>query len=128
MITYRGFSTKTNAKNYTLNDFELVKQDLINYFSIKKGEKLMQPEIGSIIWSLLFEPLTEDIQQAITDDINKIVGYDPRLIATQIQVLQQTNGFLVQLTLAYIPTNQVDTIKLNFNQSASSLTIATQLN
>jgi phage baseplate assembly protein W len=123
-ITYRGFSTLSNAKKFTLNDFDLVKQDLVNYFSIRKGEKLMQPEFGSIIWSLLFEPLTEDIQQAITEDINRIVGYDPRLRVGQIQVLQQDNGFLVQLTLSYVPTNQVDTIQLNFNQAQTSLTTA----
>jgi phage baseplate assembly protein W len=124
MSIYRGFSTLVNAKKYSLTDFDLVKRDLMNYFRIRKGEKLMQPEFGTIIWSLLFEPLTEDTQQAITDDINRIISYDPRLAVGQVQVLQQTNGFLVQLTLSFIPTNQVETLSLNFDQSQNTLTSA----
>jgi phage baseplate assembly protein W len=122
MTTYYGFSTKQNAKKYALTDFELAKQDLINYFNIRKGEKLMQPTFGTIIWEMIFEPLNEDTQQIITADVTKIVGYDPRLSVGQVAVTQQENGFLIQLTLAYIPTNQQETLKLNFDRNANILT------
>jgi len=128
MSIYKGFSTLVNAKKYTLTDFELVKRDLMNNFNIRKGEKLMQPEFGTIIWNMLFEPLTEDTQQAISDDIKRIVSYDPRLRVGSIQVLQQTNGFLVQLTLAFVPTNQVETLALNFDQAQTKLTVASSPN
>jgi phage baseplate assembly protein W len=123
MITYRGFSTLASPKNFTLTDFALAKQDLINYFNIRKGEKLMQPSFGTIIWSLLFEPLTDAIQQEIQDDVTRIVGYDPRLAVGQVMVKQQTNGFLVQLTLSYVNTNQADTLALYFDQQATTLTV-----
>jgi phage baseplate assembly protein W len=122
MITYRGFSTRNSPKKYRLTDYELAKQDLLNYFSLRKGEKLMQPNFGTIIWDMLFEPLTEDTQQVITDDIKRIVTYDPRLTVGQVAVTQQENGFLVQLTLAYIPTDQTDMINLNFNRASNTLT------
>ena len=122
MTTYRGFSTKLHAKKYSVTDFELAKQDLINYFNIRKGEKLMQPNFGTVIWDMLFEPLTEDTQQVITNDITRIVGYDPRLHAGQVAVRQQDHGFLIELSLTYIPTNQTETINLNFAQSAKTLT------
>jgi phage baseplate assembly protein W len=128
MITYRGFSTLVSPKRFGITDFELAKRDLLNYFNIRKGEKLMQPNFGTIIWSLLFEPLTDGIQQAITEDITKIVGYDPRLRVGQVAVLQQTNGFLVQLTLYYVPTNQVENIDLTFEQNAKTLTTRTYYN
>jgi phage baseplate assembly protein W len=122
MTTYYGFSTKQNAKKYGLTDFELAKQDLINYFNIRKGEKLMQPTFGTIIWEMIFEPLNEDTQQIITADVTKIVGYDPRLSVGQVAITQQENGFMIQLTLAYIPTNQQETLKLNFDRNANTLT------
>ena len=122
MITYRGFSTKVNAKKYSLTDFLLAKQDLINYFQIRKGEKLMQPEFGTIIWDMLFEPLNDETQQIITDDITRIVGYDPRLSVGQVAVSQQDRGFLVEITLTYIPTDQSDLIALNFNKNTNTLT------
>jgi phage baseplate assembly protein W len=125
MATYTGFSTLQSAKNYTLTNFELAQRDLLNYFSIKRGEKLMQPGFGTIIWSMLFEPLDESTQTTITTDIQKIVGYDPRLAVGQVAITQQDTGFLVQLTLSYIPTNQSSTLLLNFNRNSQTLTTST---
>jgi hypothetical protein len=121
-ITYRGFSTRTSSKKYTLTDYELAKQDLLNYFSLKKGQKLMQPTFGTIIWDMLFEPLDEGTQDIITQDIIKIVSYDPRLRVGQIAVTAQDTGLLVQLTLSYIPTDQSEMISLNFDKSSQTLT------
>ena len=122
MITYRGFSTLQSAKKYTLTDFELAKQDLINYFNIRKGSKLMQPGFGTIIWDMLFEPLDESTQQIISQDITKIASYDPRLQVGQIAITQETTGFMIQLTLSYVPTDQTATIALNFNRNNQTLT------
>jgi phage baseplate assembly protein W len=122
MITYSGFSTKVNLKRYKLNDFELVKQDLKNYLSIRRGEKLMQPKFGTIIWEMLFEPLNQDTEQLIIQDINKIAAYDPRLTITQVAIAQQDTGLLIDLTLIYNPTNQQEVLSLNFNRNTQRLT------
>jgi phage baseplate assembly protein W len=122
-ITYRGFSTKTSSKKFSLTDYELAKQDLLNYFSLKKGQKLMQPTFGTIIWDMLFEPLDESTQEIITQDITKVVSYDPRLRVGQIAITQQETGFLVQLTLSYVPTNQTELISLNFNKNNQTLSV-----
>jgi phage baseplate assembly protein W len=100
----------------------LAKQDLINYFQIRKGDKLMQPSFGTIIWDQLFEPLNETTQSIITSDIKRIVSYDPRLSVNGVSVVQQSNGIMINLSLTYIPNGQNDTIQLNFNKSSSTLT------
>ena len=75
MITYRGFSTRHSPKKYSLTDYQLAKQDLLNYFNIRKGEKLMQPNFGTIVKQVVFESMTQDViasvQQNINDAINK---------------------------------------------------------
>lgn len=121
MTIYRGFSTRLNAKKYRLTDFELAKQDMLNHFEIRKGEKLMNPEFGSIIWDMLFEPLTEDTKQIITNDITRIVSYDPRLAVQQVAVTEQDNGFLIAIDVSYIPTDQSETIALNFDRANNRL-------
>lgn len=121
MTTYRGFSTRLNAKKYRLTDFQLAKQDMLNHFEIRKGEKLMNPEFGSIIWDMLFEPLTEDTKQIITNDITRIVSYDPRLAVQQVAVTEQDNGFLIAIDVTYIPTDQSETIALNFDRANNRL-------
>jgi phage baseplate assembly protein W len=120
-ITYRGFSTLQSQKNYVLTDFELTRQDLINYFSIRRGEKLMQPNFGTIIWDQLFEPLDEATQQLITADVTKIVSYDPRLAIGRVAVTQQDHGFLIQLTLSYVPSGQTATLSLIFDRNSQKL-------
>jgi phage baseplate assembly protein W len=122
MTTYRGFSTRQNLKKYTLTDFALAQQDLINYFNMRKGSKLMQPTFGTIIWDQLFEPLNETTQQIITQDINRIISYDPRLQVNSVTVTQQDTGIQIQISLTYIPTDQSNTIALNFNRNSQTLT------
>lgn len=121
-ITYRGFSTLVNKKKYSLTDYALAKQDLINYFNIRKGAKLMQPNFGTIIWDQLFEPLNETTRDIITNDIKRIAAYDPRLLLTNISVTEKTSGLQVELTLTYIPSDQTEQIRLNFDRNASALT------
>jgi phage baseplate assembly protein W len=82
----------------------------------------MQPSFGTIIWNQLFEPLNETTQSIITADIKNIVSYDPRLKVNGISVVQQSNGLMINISLTYIPTAQVDTIELNFNRASSTLT------
>ena len=48
--TYRGMSTANPENNsVSLYDISLIKQDLINHFHIRQGEKLSNPEFGKII-------------------------------------------------------------------------------
>ena len=122
MTTYRGFSTLVSKKKYSLTDYALAKQDLMNYFNIRKGQKLMQPSFGTIIWDQLFEPLNETTQEIITSDIKRIVSYDPRLQVNQVSVVEQTNGLQIQISLSYIPSNQTETNSLIFDKNASKIT------
>jgi len=116
MTTYKGFSTYNRFKKYKLTDYELAKQDLFNHFQIRKGEKLMNPNFGSVIWELLFEPFTEEIKEKIVNDITDVVKYDPRMSVDSVVVAQFEYGIQVELSLTYIPTNQTETMLMQFNQ------------
>jgi phage baseplate assembly protein W len=71
---------------------------------------------------MLFEPLNQDTEQLIIEDINKIAAYDPRLTIAQVAIAQQDTGLLVDLTLIYNPTNQQEVLSLNFNRNTQKLT------
>jgi len=118
---YRGFCTVGRAKKFRVTDVELVKQDLINHFNIRKGEKLMQPNFGSIIWSMLFEPMNDATHQAIVSDVERIVGYDPRINLQAINIDEQDHGLMVSLDLLYIPTNQSTNLSLQFDSNSNTL-------
>lgn len=111
---YRGFSTIDNNKNYRVIDFELAKRDLINHFSIRKGEKLMNPEFGSNLWAMVHEPLNEMSRQAIIDDVMTVVRYDPRISIENINVIEHIHGFMLELELVYLPNGEREFITLPF--------------
>ena len=121
---YKGFSTYNRTKKFRLIDHELIKQDLFNNFNVKKGEKLMQPNFGTIIWNMMFEPLTEETRSLMVDDVKRIVAYDPRTRATDVIVTQFEHGIQIEIELLFIDTNQVDVMSFNFDNQSQSLTRA----
>jgi phage baseplate assembly protein W len=122
MSNYRGFSTIGKVKKFKLTDLELVKQNLFNHFNIRKGEKLMQPNFGSSIWSMMFEPLTEELKNLIQDDVKTVVGYDPRTRVNNVIVTQYDHGVQLDIELEYLPGNQSDTLSLMFDNASQQLT------
>lgn len=121
MAIYRGFSTQSKLKKFKLVDADLIKQDLINHFNIRKGEKLMNPNFGTVIWGMLFEPLTNDVKNQIVKDITDIINYDPRVNVNNVEVTQYEHGLQVLVDLTYVNSNQSDILFMNFNANAKSL-------
>jgi hypothetical protein len=70
---YSGFSTQGREfKNPKLYDVELVKQDLLNHFNIRKGEKLENPDFGTNIWSYVFDPLDGETKDLIIQEVEQV--------------------------------------------------------
>jgi len=122
MALYNGFSTANGGKKFRLTDFKLVKQDVTNNFNIRRGEKLMNPSFGTIIWDRLFDPMDSDLQNAITNDVYKIIAYDPRVSASNVVVTKYDKGIQIQFDLLYIATGQVSKLELNFSNESNSMT------
>lgn len=114
---YRGFSTINPVnRSSQLFDFDLIKQNLLNHFNTRKGERVMNPNFGTIVWDLIMEPLTDTVRVALSTDIKTICSYDPRTYPVQIAINEYEHGFLVEVTLALKNTDQTSTLKLLFDQ------------
>jgi len=118
-FTYRGFSSSNGAKNYKLYDIDLVKQDLINHFYIRKGEKLENPEFGTVIWDMLFEQFTEEVKKIIAKDVEDIINYDPRIAVNEIQIDTTDQGIRIQADIVYVPFNISERMTFNFDKNNS---------
>ena len=118
-FTYKGFSSSEATKNFKLYDINLVKQDLINHFQIRKGEKLENPEFGTVIWDMLFEPFTPDVKEIIAKDVEAIINYDPRFAVTEINIDSTDQGMRIQADLVYVPFNINERMTLNFDKNNS---------
>jgi phage baseplate assembly protein W len=116
--TYKGFSTVTSEnKSFGLYDLALIKQDIINHFHIRQGERLENPTFGTIIWDVLFEPLTDEIKQLIVKNVEEIINYDPRVTAEQVIVNSYESGILIECKLTYLPYNIQEALTFRFDQA-----------
>ena len=118
---YKGFSTLVPDKKFRLTDMQLIKQDIINHFNIRKGEKLMNPGFGTIIWNVLHEPLTEELKSVITEDVKAIAKYDPRVAFENIVVTEYEQGLQIMINLRYLQTNESSTMSLQFDNQSRQL-------
>jgi len=114
---YKGFSTvDPTTGGVNLYDFSLIQQDILNHFNTRRGERVMNPTFGSIIWELMMEPLTDQVRQALINDVTNICKHDPRVIPTVINITEYPSGYLLDLTLTLRNTDQSVTMKLAFDQ------------
>ena len=110
-----GYSTIGRYKNYTLTDFELVKTDLLNALNIRQGEMPGRPDVGTSMWSLIYEPQNAQTSQAIINELQRVVAQDPRIEISDIQVFAQENGFLCQLEVQTIAGQNANTLTVFFD-------------
>jgi len=117
-VTFKGFSSKADQRNFKVYDFECVKQDLINRLSVRKGERVENPEFGTIIYDCLFEPFTEALKDQITEDITANLNADPRLATEEIIVSEEGHGIAIQATIKYIPLDITEKLQFKFDENS----------
>ena len=125
---FKGFTTQNGEFSSTkIYDIALVKQDLLNHFNIRKGEKLENPEFVTNIWQYLFDPLDVDTKNAIISDVEAVGNYDPRVQIDQIEVQEYEHGVQVTMTLIYIGYGISEQVNLLFDQNQGLLSGASTL-
>lgn len=116
--TYRGFSTISSESNgFSLYDYSLIKQDIINHFHIRQGERLENPKFGTIIWDVLFEPMTDQLVNLIKTDVERIIKSDPRVNPIKIIITRYEQGIQIDCLLQISPYNVTETMRLKFDQN-----------
>ena len=77
-----------------------IKQAIKNLVLTRPGEKHFQPEMGSEVYTLLFEPLDDFTAETIQDEIiNTINGNEDRVSLESVicEVDEERNGFEVEI-------------------------------
>ncbi len=116
---FRGYSTvNAGPKNNEINDIELIKRDILNHFYTRKGERVMYPNFGSIIWDLVFEPLDETNKDAIITDAIDIVSQEPRVELSNVRVTEFEHGIRLEIDVVYKPFDAIGTLDVEFDRRA----------
>lgn len=112
-----GFTTIDRQPfNWTETDSDLVRINLMNQFMTRKGERLMLPRFGSIIWEMLFEPFTESVRAAIIEDSVRIIREEPRVNLVNLDVQEEPYGLTLDMTVEYVGQDLVETLAIRFDR------------
>ena len=114
-IIFKGFSSPVVGKTQVLYDVDIVRQDLLNHFNTRKGERVMDVDYGFIGWDLLFEIDRPGNSQLIEADVRSIVAMDPRLLLLSVTVSSVEYGYRVDLVLQYVQLETVEDLQLVFD-------------
>lgn len=104
------------AFNQSFTTREQVRSNIINLLKTKRGERVMQPDFGLGLESILFEPIDEDTQTRIQSEIeNAIDIWLPYVVVEELVVniddeLKDTNTVNVSLTFSLVENAQLETV------------------
>lgn len=112
-----GFSTRgtSDSRSWVLYDIDLIKQDLLNHFHTRKGERVMRPLFGCSIWDLIGEQLTPDIKDQVREEVERIVALDSRVSNRGVYVDSNDHTITVLVDLFYREYDIVDRFKITFD-------------
>ena len=117
-VTFKGFSSRADRQNFKVYDFECAKQDLINRLSIRKGERVENPDFGTIIYDSLFEPLTPVLKEQILQDITDNLNADPRIATEEIVLQEADKGIAIECSIRYVPLDITERLRFDFDENA----------
>ena len=116
MATFIGYSTIDKYKSYTVTDFDLIKRDTLNALNIRQGEMPGRPNVGTSMWSLIYEPQSATTTRAITEEIQRIITQDPRVEIVELNLFPQENGILLELELQTVQGQDSELLRVFFDQ------------
>jgi phage baseplate assembly protein W len=88
---------------------------LKNLMSLGHYEKPFQPEIGSNLKKLLFEPLDNVSSAAIQREMETIIGnFEPRVSTSKLQLIPDYDNNGYKINLEFYIINRTDPVTIKF--------------
>jgi hypothetical protein len=92
---------------------------ITNVLSTRRGERVMNPQFGTRLHDLLFEPLTPQLQQEIQSEVEQAIDrYVPyvqvRDISAERDVENQTVILNVRFSTAFLPDSREENLEIFF--------------
>jgi phage baseplate assembly protein W len=114
---YIGFSTiGRDAAPFRMVDIELVKQDLLNALQTIKGERVMRPDYGTIIYDLLMDPFDDETKDSIIEDAINIISQEPRVSIVSVEARELEQVMRLDVILNFIPQNTSEHLIIDYDR------------
>lgn len=101
----------------SLKNFESIKRSVRNIISTNKGERLFNPDFGSNVRALLFEPDSDLLRVALQDEIEtQLLNFEPRIDILSVVVgntSEEIDSHELNVIIEFTPINSQQTVTLN---------------
>jgi len=106
----------------TFTTIEHTKANLVNVLSTRQGERIFRPEFGSRLDNLLFEPMSQQLEVDIEQEINRVVQtHLPYVEIENIKVSRADDRGLavinLRFTTFFLPDNEKENVEIFFELS-----------
>ena len=122
MARFYGYSSIDRNKKFRLEDYELIKRDLLNNLLIRRGTLPGRPNVGTDLWNYLFEVIDDKSLKQIETQMRKSIERDPRVRVDDIVFYTQDNGLLAELTVSTVLSSEAQLLRLFLNTDNLSAT------
>lgn len=105
--------------NSTFETKDAIRTNIINYFLTGQGERYLNPTFGTILRSLMFENINQDLVDRVRSTVSRgLSEFFPRVQTTDFQVIATPDSNTLTLSLRYSikDTNIEDEVTINFEQ------------
>ena len=116
---FKGFSTTHTSKPpFDTVGIECIKIDLMNEFNTNKGERAMMPNYGSIIQSIIHDPLDQISKNELMGDVERIIAGDPRVdLIRRPTITELSSSIKIDLELKFIDTETPEKLIVEFTRN-----------
>ena len=115
-VIFSGFSTVHSNLNFKLYDEALIRQDLMNHFMTKKGERILRPDFGCDIQKFLFRQATESTKNNILSAAKEVFDADSRVTIIDINATHTHNLIVVTALLQLHVIDSEIEFAVHFNE------------
>ena len=103
------------AFNSTYSTSDQIKSNLINLLLTNKGERIMNPQFGADLKTVLFEGITDDTSDIITRLIKENVAiFVPEVTIINVNIVKQIDQNTISVTVQY---------RINISGQADQITV-----
>lgn len=101
----------------SIKNFESIKRSVRNIISTNKGERPLNPDFGSHVRAMLFEPDSDLLRIALEDEIRmQLRNFEPRIEVINVIVSntsEQIDSYELNVIIEFSPINSQQLVKLN---------------
>jgi len=101
----------------SIKNFESIKRSVRNIINTNKGERPFNPDFGSNVRALLFEPDSDLLRIALEDEIEaQLLNFEPRIDVLNISVSntsEQIDSYELNVIIEFTPINSQQAVTLN---------------